>query len=228
MSEYSFNELVKEIANNKKSFADYVFSKNRVSNENTREIYLSACENIANIYTCYGFKYSKSGTHLTLKQKENEFIYKISFRSSHYNVPGVNIIMDVFANVLSHKYKKWKVDNKIQLGLNSVNLLDEYICGGNIGNLRKNRKYLSWNIGKIEAREVEIGSIIDSINNLAIPFFDCFNDLDKLKQEIENRNIEHHYFSAPNYLDHMVNFYIYLTKKDISEKNEIKNKLNKN
>jgi len=106
LAEYGFNELVMEVANNKKLFASYAFNKNKEINENPREVFLSACEYIASVYYPYGFIYSKSGQHLTLKQKDNEFIYKISFQSSHYNVPGENVKIDVFANVLSHKYKK--------------------------------------------------------------------------------------------------------------------------
>jgi hypothetical protein len=136
MAEYGFNELVMDIINNRKSFSEYCFNKSKMETKNTREVFLSTCENIANIYIPYGFKYSKSGQHLTLKQKDNEFIYKISFSSSHYNVPGKNVVITVFSNVLSHKYKKWKVENKNELNLKNGIELNEYICGGNIGNMR--------------------------------------------------------------------------------------------
>jgi hypothetical protein len=222
MAEYDFNKLVMETANNKKLFAEYAFNKKQTSNENSREIYLSACENIAGVYLPYGFKYSKSGQHLTLKQKDNEFIYKISFHSSHYNIPGVNIAISVFANILSHKYKKWKLENKNELNLKNDVELSEYICGGNIGNLRKERKYLNWNIGKTETREKEMENIIDNINELAIPFFNHFNNIDKIKEGIENNSISY-YFVAN--VDEIVNFYIYITKGNINEKDKINKEL---
>jgi hypothetical protein len=222
MAEYGFNELVMEIANNKRLFAEYVFNKKQISNENSREIYLSACENIANFYLPYGFKYSKSGQHLTLKQKDNEFIYKISFNSSHYNIPGVNIEISVFANILSHKYKKWKLENKNKLNLKNDVELNEYICGGNIGNLREKRKYLKWNIGKTETREKEMENIIDNINELAIPFFHHFDDIKKLEEKIKNKIIN--YYFLPD-MGEIVNFYIYITGRNINEKDKIKEEL---
>jgi hypothetical protein len=209
MAEYGFNELVMEIANNKKLFAEYTFNNKPISNENTREVYLSACENIANVYLSYGFKYSKSGQHLTLRQKDNEFIYKISFQSSHYNIPGINVAISVCANILSHKYKKWKLENKNELNLKNESELNEYICGGNIGNLRKDKKYLKWNTGKIETREKEIENIIDSINKLAIPFFHHFNNMDKLKHELEEGIIDY-YFIHKNKIE---NFYKYIMNR---------------
>jgi hypothetical protein len=203
MAEYGFKELVIEIADSKKLFAENAFKKT-FSNEDTREIYQSACENIANAYLPYGFKYSKSSRHLRLKQKNNEFIYQISFYSSHYNIPGENVALSVFANVLSHKYKNWKLENKNEL--NIINgIVNEYICGGNIGNLRKDHKYLKWNIGKAETREKEIENIIDNINKLAIPFFQHFNNADKLKDELEN-NIIDYYFDR----NEIGNFYKYI------------------
>jgi hypothetical protein len=222
MAEYGFNELVKEISDNKKLFTEYTFGEKQISDENTREVYLSACEKIANIYSPYGFKYSKSGQHLTLKQKDNEFIFKISFHSSHYNIPGKNVAIEVFANILSHKYKKWTLDNKIELNINNNTVINEYVCGGNIGNLRKEHKYIKWNIGKIETRKQEIENIIDNINKLAIPFFEHFNNMEKLKIEIKNKVINHYFMHD---IEEIINFYIYITESEINEKERIKNEL---
>ena len=228
MGEYGFNELVLEIANNKKSFAEYAFDKQHISNENTRDVYLSTCEKIANIYLPYGFKYSKSGPHITLKQKSLEFIYKISFGSSHYNIPEKNVVIDVCANILSQKYKKWKMENKSELKFRTTNWpfeLNEYIFGGTIGNLQKEHKFLSWNIGISDTREKEIENIIESINNLAIPFFNHFENTNQLIHEIENGSINY-YFGVPFDVERIINFYLYLTKMDINERDKVKQKLN--
>jgi len=228
MAEYGFNELVSEIANNKKAFAEYTFKKQCALNENTKGVYLEVCEKIANCYNPYGFKFSKSGAHITLKQKNIEFIYKLSFQSSHYNVPGKKVVIDVFANILSQKYKKWKIENKSMLKFNSSNWafeLNEYIIGGNIGNLRKEHKYLSWNVGISDTREKEIESIIENINNLAIPFFSYFESKDRLIHEIESGNLNY-YFRTPFKTEEIINFYLYLTKTDINQRDAVKHKLN--
>jgi len=228
MGEYVFNELVLEIANNKRSFSEYALKKQRVSNESTKEVYFEVCEKIADCYIPYGFKFSKSGPHITLKQKNIEFIYKIAFQSSHYNIPGKNVAIDVFANILSHKYKKWKIENRSYLKFDSSNWafeLDKYIFGGNIGNLRKEHKYLSWNVGISDTREKEIGNIIENINNLAVPFFNCFENRDKLIHEIEIGNLNH-YFRMPSNTEKIINFYLYLTKMDINQRDIVKHKLN--
>ena len=227
MAEYGFNELISEIANNKRSFAEYAFKKQHFSDENTKDVYLDVCEKIASCYAPYGFQFAKSGPHITLKQKDTEFVYKITFQSSHYNIPGKNVVIDVFANILSQRYKKWKIENKSDLKFNSSNWpleLNEYITGGNIGNLQKEHKYLSWNVGTPDTREKKIEDIIENINNLAIPFFSCFENRDRLIHEIESGNLNY-YFGIPSNAEKIINFYLYLSEIDINQRDIVRRKL---
>lgn len=176
MTVFTFNDLIQDIADRKKRLSEKRLSAQE-NNENPREVYLSVCKNIADYYEQYGFKYSASGQHITLKTKGSEFIYKISFSSSHYNIADENVAIIVYANVLSHKFKKWQSESEIKR-FNEIP--NEYIAGGQIGNLQENCKWLKWNVANPLTRHTEIEAIIESINQLAIPFFNLFADLETL------------------------------------------------
>lgn len=113
MAKLTFTDLIQDIANTKKRRSESCFIKQE-KNEKPRDVYLSVCKNIADYYEPYGFKYSASRQHLTLKTKGSEFIYKISFSSSHYNIADENVTITVYANVLSHKFKKRQHESKIE------------------------------------------------------------------------------------------------------------------
>ena len=181
MPEFNFNDLIQDIADRKKRLAEKRFSTQE-KNENPREVYLSVCKNIADYYEQYGFKYSASGQHMTLKTKGSEFIYKISFSSSHYNIADEYVAITVSANVLSHKFKKWQSENKIG-HFNEVP--SEYVGGGQIGNLQENSTWLKWNVANPLTRHTETENIIENINKFAIPFFNLFSDIPPLIHTIK-------------------------------------------
>ena len=210
MAEFSFNELVQNIVQSKKISAEHRFSK-QVVDEKPRDVYLAVCEQIASYYEPFGFKYSKSGQHLKLKQKDGEFVFQISFSSSHYNVAGVNVAVQVYANVISRKFKKWQSEN-IKGEFNSNP--NEYICGGLIGNLQENTIYMKWNVGNKATREQEVENIIENINRLAIPYFEKFNNIPNLVAEIEERG-DYWGFIKISYI---AEFLLYVSTKETIER----------
>ncbi|GHV57535.1 hypothetical protein AGMMS49579_23540 [Spirochaetia bacterium] len=129
-----------------------------------REVFLSVCERMASYYEPYGFKYSKSNHRLRLKH--NEFIFEIRFNSSHSNMMGKFVEVEVVVTVLSNKFKKWQKENEL---FNEIT--NGYMCGTTIGHLQRDSKNIIWNVGLSETREKEIENIIETINRLAIPFF---------------------------------------------------------
>ena len=178
--------------------------------EKPRDVYLAACEQIASYYEQYGFKYSRSGQYLRLKQKDSEYEFKISFSSSHYNVADTNVAVLVYANVISQKFKKWQSENIIgQFNSNPY----EYICGGLIGNLQEKAVYMQWNVGNKTTREKEIESIIENINRLAIPYFDKFSDIPGLVSEIKEKG---GYYGFLGIYD-LAEFLMYVSTKDTLE-----------
>jgi hypothetical protein len=210
MAEFSFNDLVQNIAQNKKMSAEHRFSK-QVVDEKPRDVYLTACKRIASYYEPFGFKYSKSSQHLRLIQKDSEFVFQISFGSSHYNVAGVNVEIKVYASVISQKFKKWQSEN-INGELNSNP--NEYICGGLIGNLQENTIFMKWNIGNKATREQEIENIIENINCLAIPYFEKFSNVQNLVAEIEQRGDYWGFI----YMSSIAKFILYVSTKETLER----------
>ena len=181
MTEFTFTDILQDIADRKKQLSETRFVSQE-KNENPREVYLSVCKSIADYYEPYGFKYSASGQHLTLKTKGSEYVFKISFSSSHYNIADENVAITVMANVISHKFKKWQSEN----GNGRFNQIpSEYIGGGQIGNLQENCVWLKWNVANPLTRQKKIDDIIEYINKLAIPFFDLFSDTNLLIANIQ-------------------------------------------
>lgn len=211
MAEFNFNELIKDIAEGKTLSAKSRFTKQERI-EIPREVYLSACEDIAAYYAPYGFKYAKSQQHMTLKSKGSEFIFRISFSSSQYNVADEKVVITVSANVISHKFKKWQEENPIIGG--DYYFPNEYAAGGQIGNLQEKFTWLQWNVGKPETRIDEIDNIIHHINQLAIPFFESFNNLPDLVSYIEDKG---EYFGMPGPVC-LANFLMYVSSKESVEK----------
>ncbi|MDR1911140.1 MAG: DUF4304 domain-containing protein [Helicobacteraceae bacterium] len=181
MAEYSLETALADLADRKRNF-----NKPNQSGltQKPREVYLAACEEIANRYEKLGFKYSKSRQHLTLKQKESEFIFRISFQSSHYNSIGY-VALTVHAYVLSNKYQKWQAECGVKRFC-EYRFSEGIISGAQIGNLQEKCVWLKWNVGDLATREKEIDNIADKIDKLAIPFFEKFNDRDRLIKEIES------------------------------------------
>jgi Domain of unknown function (DUF4304) len=179
-------------------------------NGTSREVYLSVCQTIAAFYEPLGFKYSPSGQHLRLKSKDNEFIFQISFSSSHFNDID-NVKFEVCANVLSHKFKKWQSQNQI----GEFNKKPcEYIAGGNIGNLQEAHKYKTWNVANPATRDAMIEDIVLNINTLAMPFFESFKQLNTLIADIESKG---EYFAIHD-INRLATFLSYVASKETVER----------
>ncbi len=174
MPEYNLNSLAEEFARQKLDLAKR-FTKQE-KNEVPREVFLNVCETIAKYYEPLGFKWCKSGPKMKLKK--GEFNFEISFSSSCYNVADANVKVVVHASVSSSKLKKWEKASTYKL-FNSFPT--GVLGGGQIGNLQEKKTWLEWNVASPEKRDEIVDDIIDNINKLALPFFDKFCELEKVK-----------------------------------------------
>ena len=210
MAEFGFEDLIKDIAANKKSMAQTRFSKiERI--ENPKDVYTEVCQTIADYYGEYGFKYAKSKQTLTLKRKNSEFTYKISFSSSRYNAADRYVEVTAFANVLSKKYKQWQTENKI----GSTNYIPkDFVAGGQIGNMQEKSKWLKWKVANPETIVAEVEDIIRSINQYAVPFFESFENIPKLISYIEKQG---NYFGILT-SQSLASFLMYVASKESVEK----------
>ena len=100
----------------------------------TKEIFQTVCNEIGQFYQLKGFKYSPSARRLEYKYQD--FKCKIQFSSSHYNMAGKYVLMEINTGIyplqLEKQYKAAK-ESVFPIILPNVNLLDEVIPGGEPG-----------------------------------------------------------------------------------------------
>jgi len=174
--EWTFDALVDDVAARKRRAADARFGKAtpQPGVPTPREVFLSVCGEIAEHYIPLGFRYAPSGPRLTRKPSGSEFTHRLSFYSSHYNVAGEPVVVDVYAGVSSTRFKKWQADNPLG-GLNPEP--DDMVISGNLGNLQTDPQFLKWDVpASGEDRATAVADIIAHIDRIGLPFFTAFDD----------------------------------------------------
>src|ERR1035437_7814435 len=96
--------------------------------EDSRTVYLVACEAIASNFKSLGFRYAKSGPHFS--RSDGLFAYKVSFQSSHNNIPGRHVRLWMHATVLCKKLQAWRTSHL------PPNLVNDFVAGGMVHRLR--------------------------------------------------------------------------------------------
>ena len=162
-------ELIIDLAAQKVRSGQMKFSGQAPSTERTREVFLAACQQIAEAFEPEGFKYARSGPHFT--RRNPNFSFQIYFQSSPYNIPGELVEVNVHANVLSRRLSAWR---RAQTGMLHPN---DYVAGGQIGNLLPSVSWMVWNLADPAERETAIADIIAVINRIALPYFTQFEDI---------------------------------------------------
>src|SRR5260370_20223226 len=79
------------------------------SAEAPRDVYAAGCRAIADALSADGFAYAES-KH-TRTRKRGNFNFRLSFYSSHNNVPGELVALEICATVASPKLWKWAKTN---------------------------------------------------------------------------------------------------------------------
>lgn len=146
-----------------------------ISDEHPREVYVAACRMVASEFDSRGFRFAKSGPHMS--RQADSFKFVVSFGSSPYNTAGVSVAIDVAAHVHSKALRAWRKTR----GLPG----DDYLAAGNLGNLRKETKWLRWDVGRPEDRDDTIAEIVEAIEAIALPYFDQFEDERRLVSLLE-------------------------------------------
>ncbi len=136
-----------------------------------REVFMSASETIADHLLSLDFKFARSGVHC--RKVVGALIFQIAFDSSHHNVAGSRVNLNVAGTVFSPKLKKWR---KAHPPLRDWN----YVAGGNIGRLRNPSKYIEWDLADPRKRADVIEDVIESIKSLALPYFSRFEDIGRV------------------------------------------------
>jgi hypothetical protein len=137
--------------------------------EPSAEVYADSCARIASAFENDGFRYAKSGPHMT--RRRNGFAEKVVFQTSYHNIPGQHVSLSVAANVRSKKLKEWRNSQPVSLRK------DDWVGGGMIHLLGTNQVYLTWELADPESREDTIADVVDTIRCFALPYFDHFQNI---------------------------------------------------
>ncbi|MCJ8345778.1 hypothetical protein MJH12_09575 [bacterium] len=143
--------------------------------ERSTEVYHNSCKKIGDILSKYGFKFSKSSLHCS--RKFGEFKNWICFMSNMNNVSGQLVEVSCFYYVTSAKYKKWQLVNG---NPDAIGELFTSNPGRDSGIYRD----FKWNLANPETRNEKISGIVKSIEDFGLTFFDRFNDLDRVCNEL--------------------------------------------
>lgn len=143
--------------------------------ESPRDVYASACARIAEHFVEQGFRFAKSGPHLT--KKAGDFSDKIRFDTSHYNCAGRLVQLRVVAIVTSKKLARWR-EAYPQIDATDV------AAGGMLENLTEADVKCDWNLANPRTRDAMIDKIVSTIESIALPYFDRFEDLPTLTDQI--------------------------------------------
>jgi hypothetical protein len=165
-------DVIAETARRKRRVAEVRFGRAPTSGEVPRHVYLAACEAIASLLATDGYTYTKSGPRLS--RKTQDFTFRISFRSSHLNIPGELVVLWIHAYVMSVTLKKWRMGHAC-LGKGS-----DFVAGGQIGNLLRQHSWMEWNLALPGDRDQQIADALGTIRCVAYPYFAMFDEIPQL------------------------------------------------
>jgi hypothetical protein len=137
----------------------------------TRDLFLTACGEIAESLSPLGFKFAKSGPHT--QRKDGDFTYRVAFQSSHKNVAGQYVALWIHVTVRSKRLAGWRASQPHALGVG------DGVAGGQIGNLVRPHKWRDWNLATQTGAAV-IADATSTVHSIALPYFQRFADVESL------------------------------------------------
>jgi len=158
--------------------------------QDTRAVYIESCAAIAAAFAPLGYKFSKSGPHFTAKSRDKQFTYRVSFQSSHNNIPGQHIKLLVHVGITSPVVKQWEAALWTRHGLGEEHRRyqrDGNIIGTQLGYIvppPEKPAWLEWELAHAHTRATAIADITDRITRHALPWFAHCEDIPRLIEHI--------------------------------------------
>lgn len=177
----NLDEVFAETARRKAEAAAYRNSGRRAEIEDSRTVYLSACQTVATCFESLGFRYAKSGPHLS--RSDGLFAYRVSFQSSHNNISGRHVRLWMHATVRSKCLQTWR-ETRLP-----PNLINDFVAGGMVHRLRMTHAMVEWELADATKRPSVISDIVAFIHSDVLPYFARFTDLTALISDLAKRNI---------------------------------------
>jgi len=139
--------------------------------DSPRDLFLAACTEIAESLWPLGFKFARSGPHA--QRKDGDFTYRVSFQSSHKNVPDQDVALWIHATVWSKRLAEWRASQPSALGVGGG------VAGGQIGNLVRPHGWRDWNLAG-PTRAAVIADATSPVHSIALPYLERFADIPSL------------------------------------------------
>jgi len=149
--------------------------------EPPRQVYMAALERIAQAFAPRGFRFARSGPHLTRVDGATRF--RILFQADRNNVAGEHVRFWIHAGVENAEAERWLAGSEwpftptAQLG------------GGQIGNLRSPRGWWSWEIADPATRTARVDDAIAQIEAVILLFFERLSDPHSLAEQATHSEI---------------------------------------
>jgi hypothetical protein len=165
----NLSDMFSNIAHRKQRAAKARFAGSPANAEHSSEVYARSCARIAASLAEDGFRFAKSGPHLT--KKRSEFNFKISFRTSHNNIPGEHVALWIAASVCCSGLKRWR-EQQIK-----PYRTDDWLAGG-VVHLLTGHKWLEWELADPGTRDQTIQEVVSFLRKAILPYFHRFPDPD--------------------------------------------------
>src|SRR5215831_6898717 len=141
----------------------------------SRLVYLQSCSQIAAAFAADGFKYAKSGPHLT--KHSSRFLFRIAFQSSQDHMAGAHSVLLMHANVWSHTLRAWRVAQT------RAHRQDGHVAGGMAHLLDRKLSRIEWKLADPANRNQSVRDAVRFIRSRMLVYFAQFEDPESSRQK---------------------------------------------
>ena len=145
-----------------------------------RDVFLAAAANLAERFVERGFRYAKSGPHIS--RRCGEFTFLVHF-ANHYNLRGVEIELTLYAGVESNRLRRWRQEHWPPDWPPSKQASTK-VAGSMLQNLGVEMPITHWNADPNE-RAAILDELKAAITDVALPYFALFEDADALVSRLQ-------------------------------------------
>ena len=149
--------------------------------EPPRDIYLTACRQIAEAFVGDGYRFAKSGPHFT--KRGDPCSYHVSFQSSVNNIPGQHVVLWMHANVRSLKLRDWRRQQA------HPHRDDDWVAGGMVHLLNRKHAMIEWELADPSRRGATIEDAIQFVRTEVFSYFRKFGDPPALIEELCTKDV---------------------------------------
>ena len=163
-----FGDVVDAVARRKHEAALARRSGTATGAERPREVYLEACQRIGTALTPNGFRYLRSKQELI--RDLDHFTHRVTFKSSHNNIPGKHVVLWMYANARCSELQEWREQQPFRLRG------DGWVAGGMVHLLEMKIAMLEWELADPRQRSHTIDDAVDFIRSVVLPYLDRFQE----------------------------------------------------